>query len=201
MATRFWADSAEPKRKFRFILTVQKQGVPTIEKWLITKVTRPSFQVSGNPIKYLNHTFNFPGTVEWMDVSFTMVDAVSDNKTASTKDGSAIIMQMLNKSGYRIPGDGSKIISKESAIINMTIETIDSSGDVLDAWKLHNAWISQATFGDLDYSSDEIVSIDVTVKYDYATYTVNSSAFTRKDAAYKTLSPLAADARGVLDNL
>jgi hypothetical protein len=188
MTTRFWADGAEPKRKFRFLLSVSKQGVPTIEKWLITKVTRPSFQVSGNPIKYLNHTFNFPGTVEWQDVSFTLVDI--EEPSANLRDGSSTIMEMLSRSGYRVPGtEATKQLSKEDAIINLSISTIDSgkvpnkffpsntAPEIIDEWTLYNAWISQATFGDFDYTSDEAVSIDVTVKYDYAKYKAHGLTF------------------------
>lgn len=195
MTTRFWADGSEPKRKFRFLLSVSKQGVPTVEKWLITKVTRPSFQVSGNPIKYLNHTFNFPGTVEWQDVSFTIVDIAEPS--TQLRDGSSIIMEMLDKSGYRLPGvEAVKSLSKEDAIINLSISAIDAgkpsskfvpdsdnfqrvAPKIVDEWRLYNAWISQANFGEFDYTSDETISIDVTVKYDYAKYKAFGLTFPR----------------------
>ena len=51
---------------------------------------------------------------------------------------------------------------------NFLIHQIDSDGKILEEWELKNPWISSVTFGTLDYKSDELVSLDLTVKYDWA---------------------------------
>ena len=38
----------------------------------------------------------------------------------------------------------------------------------VEEWNLHNAFITSVKFGDLDYNSDDLVNIDLTIKYDYA---------------------------------
>lgn len=177
MANRFWANSnAEAKRKFRFLLTVQKSGLGsgdsnTIEKWLIQKVTRPSFQISEATHSYLNHTFYYPGRLTWQDVSFTLVDALYP-------DTCGLVMGMLEQSGYRLPASGdtnAQTISKDNSKITMKISSIDAKGDELDEWSLENAWILSSNFGEYDYTADDLMSIDVTVKYDYATYKILQS--------------------------
>ena len=41
----------------------------------------------------------------------------------------------------------------------------------IEEWQLKNAFITSVKFGDLDYNSDELINIDLTIKYDYATLT------------------------------
>jgi len=42
-------------------------------------------------------------------------------------------------------------------------------GSTLRTWTLVNSFIKSVNYGDLDYSSDDLVSIEITVAYDYAT--------------------------------
>ena len=195
---RFWANSnAEAKRKYRFLLSVIGSSGKGFEQWLITKVSRPSFQISEATHSYLNHTFYFPGRLTWQDVSFSVVDAVNPDSTA-------MLMGMLASSGYRLPSQASDpksqgTISKASAVINLYIEAIDADGDTIDTWVLHNAWISQANFGEFDYSADDLMSFDVTVKYDFATYDTDGDAAGPRRAAagkyFKNIASLGAEVK------
>jgi hypothetical protein len=47
---------------------------------------------------------------------------------------------------------------------------LDALGNEIDTWVLKNPWISQASLGEFDYTADDLMGIDVTVKYDFATY-------------------------------
>ncbi len=49
------------------------------------------------------------------------------------------------------------------------IEQMDGTGKTFRTWTLVNSFITSVNYGDLDYSSDELVSIEITVAYDYAT--------------------------------
>ena len=40
----------------------------------------------------------------------------------------------------------------------------------VEQWKLHNAFLKSVSFGDLAYDSEEIIQIDTTLVYDYASY-------------------------------
>ena len=41
-------------------------------------------------------------------------------------------------------------------------------GDKIEQWTLKGAFISQANFGDLDFSSNDTATIELTLTYDYA---------------------------------
>ena len=51
---------------------------------------------------------------------------------------------------------------------------LDQEGTTVDTWSLENAWISNANLGEYDYGSDDLMGVDITVKYDFAKY--NSKA-------------------------
>tara|TARA_Y100000034_G_C6907363_1_gene421532 strand:- start:2962 stop:3486 length:525 start_codon:yes stop_codon:yes gene_type:complete len=161
----FWSDRAlEPKRSYRWILRLG-----AVPEWIIKKVDKPSFTVSESPHKFLNYTFYYPGKVEWNTLSVTLVDPI-------TPDASFTMMQILEASGYKLPTNPNELetISKEkstTALGNVRIEQIGTAGEVIEAWELRNAWITQVNFGNLDYDSEELVNIELTLRYDYAEMT------------------------------
>jgi hypothetical protein len=171
MANNFWSNSAlEPKRAFRFLLQLSP-----IESYVITKVNRPSFEIGESEHKFINHTFYYPGRVTWNEVSFSLVDAVMPDSTG-------ILMKMLMASGYRFPTNSNvtRAISKAEAVSsvgNVMIHVLGSGDQVdpsnpeaekVETWTLKNPWIKNVSMGDLDYGSDDILSMDVTLRYDWA---------------------------------
>ena len=52
---------------------------------------------------------------------------------------------------------------------DLIIQQIKDDGKVLRTWTLVNSFVSSVNYGDLDYSSDDLVSIEIVVTYDYAT--------------------------------
>jgi len=41
-------------------------------------------------------------------------------------------------------------------------------GDKIEQWTLKGAFIQQANFGELDFTSNEVATIELTLAYDYA---------------------------------
>ena len=178
---KFWASSdATAKRAYIFVLTIGKNfsdtgsQVQNFEKWVVQKVTRPSFSISEATHSYLNHTFYFPGRLTWNEVSFSVVDAVNPDSTA-------LLMGMLASSGYRFPKNKSdkadlSTISKATSTIACTFSAIDAEGTEIDKWTLKNAWITSTDLGEFDYTSDDLMSITVNLRYDYAEYELMPAA-------------------------
>jgi len=175
-ANNFWANAAmEPKRAFKFILQLSP-----IESYLIKKVNRPSFDIGESEHKFINHTFYYPGRVTWNEITFSLVDAV-------LPDSTGILMKMLMASGYRFPTNANvtRSISKAeatAAVGNCMIRVIGSgniasdpdgtAAEDVERWSLKNPWVKSVSMGDLDYEDDGIISMDVTLRYDWATLTI-----------------------------
>ena len=172
----FWTDpSLEPKRGFKFTLSIAggaSSPAVAIPKFLIKKVSKPSFTISESEHKFLNHSFWYPGKVAWNEVAFTVVDVIGES------DGTAKLMQMFENAGYRAPenldaGGALQTISKKrsvAALGDVIIEQLNSEGETVDKWRLKNAWFKDVKFGDLDYDTEDMLNVEVSLRYDYAVY-------------------------------
>jgi len=181
-STNFGEDTTlkDPKRSFRF--TVEFTGIQDpmgngATLWYAKSVQKPSFSISTAEHKYLNHTFQYPGSVTWNETAITLVDPVNPDMTATLSD---IVVQ----SGYAPPTDATAeqmgTMSKAKAagaLGTVYITQIDSDGKPLETWTLWNAFITDLKFGDLSYGEDELTEMSVTLKYDWARVeTANASA-------------------------
>jgi hypothetical protein len=168
----FWTQGqTEPKRSFRF--KVQFTGIsttigaPTDIIWWAKTVTAPSFEVSEIEHNYLDNKFYYPGRVSWNEVSLTLVDPISVDAVNLTN-------KLLVASGYTVKGNEtvSQTMSKSQAISaglqNIIIEILEASGDVVETWTLNNPFIKSAKYGDLDYSNDELRTVEMSIRYDWA---------------------------------
>ena len=170
--TDFWqSPTIEPKRAFKFVLRVAGTETFGIKQFLVKKVTKPSFTVSESEHKYLNHSFYFPGKIQWNEVAFTIVD------TLGMADGTVAMVELFKQMGYSLPANPDAgpsalgTISKKSATAAMgqvEIVQIDSEGNEREVWTLNNAWFKDVKFGDLDYDSEDMLNVEVSLRYDNA---------------------------------
>ncbi len=170
-STNFGQDATlnDPKRNHRFI--VEFGGINATPggavAWYAKTAQKPSFAISENEHKYLNHTFYYPGGVTWNPVSITMVDPVDPDMSATFSD-------IITQGGYAPPTDQNSLgtISKAkatSALGAVTITQIDSDGNPIETWTLWNPFIEDIKYGEsLDYGNAELTEISISLRYDWA---------------------------------
>ena len=172
MSERFWSDpSVEPKRGFRWFFTLAGalDATDKIETYAVKTVKKPSYAVSEVPHQYVAHTFYYPGRVTWNTCDVTFIDPV-------VPDQSAVITNMFVKAGYSVPKNAQiamRSFSKQSfvaAVGSPVISQVDAEGQVIEEWTLHNSFFTSVDYGQLDYSSEELIINQVTLRYDYATF-------------------------------
>jgi hypothetical protein len=180
----FWSDVGidnitEPKRKYRWLAYIGG-----LAPWVCKKVTKPEFEVTETPHQYLNHEFYYPGRVKWSTVTVTLVDPQDPDMAQTFWNG-------LVNSGYHPPEDpgDTTTISKAGAVsqlgnkvrivmLGSTDLSVKTGGQqaagaigadhVIEEWQLYNPWVKKVSFGELDYSSDDMVEVTVEIRYDYA---------------------------------
>lgn len=167
----FWTESSlEPRRAFRFRFAttfgLELGETGRISNWWNAKtVTKPSYSVSSNEYQLINQKYKVPGVVTWEPITIAIADIGNTVKN---------LVDDLGRFGWNPEGelDGlSKIGAGElppGEIGKIRIEQLNGTGQVLETWRLEGAFISRVSFGTLDYSSDEIVEVQITVDYDYA---------------------------------
>ena len=169
----FWNEelARDPKRNFRFKIRIGGlQGQQTLV-WWAKKVGKPNFTVSEGKHSFLNHTYYWPGRVEWQPITMTLVDPVDITPNEGTVKR---LNNLFQESGYKplaaaneplITQSKSKTVSKLEYV---EIIQIDADGEPIETWKLHNAWIKKITYGELDYENDDLTQMEVEFRYDYA---------------------------------
>lgn len=158
----FWSrPDLEPLRKFRFQIQIGRSNNDVM--WWAKSVTQPSPDVSMGEYQLINHKIKYPGIVTWNDVDITMVDVGEKGKEFYKK---------LTESGYLFGEKGTDGMVKEQYKSQVfKIEKLDAHGEVKETWELINPFIKSVKYSDLDYSSDDLVEITLTVAYDSATLT------------------------------
>ena len=169
----FWNASGPnipaPKRNYRWLLFLG--GIP---QWICKKVTKPAVSLTEAEHTYLNHKFYYPGRVEWQTIDVTLVDPVSP-------DAVQTLDNIIINSGYNPPEDqnATKTITKSMAtdalgkvvIQQLGVEPANPGSNavkVVEEWQLYNAWVKDVKYGELDYTSDDLTEITLTLRYDYA---------------------------------
>jgi hypothetical protein len=164
----FWNTGLEPRRQNRWFINFG--GDLADLRYAVKKTDKPSAKVNEVTHKYLNHTFYYPGRVEWNPITITLASVTG---VAASK----LVHFVTVKSGYIFPTGinqaGLTTISKAKFGTNLGvgqfyIAQINSEGAVIEAWKLNNPFFTEVKMGDLDYSNDEIVEMSMTIQYDWA---------------------------------
>ena len=108
--------------------------------------------------------------------------------TRSPPDGNALLYDALTGMGYLRPDIqelaarreiAPQTPNKEGAVRTLgivEIEELSGAGATVGTWKLNNAFITGASFGDLTYDTEEILNIEIKMRYDWATYDVGPGA-------------------------
>ena len=189
----FWSQAkSEPRRAHRFLLNLPSLATDdnrlSYQQFLCRTVTKPSYTISETEHKFMGNTYYYPGAVTWNTVQANIVNAVDP-------DGNAILMSALYRSGYVDPkqaevffGGGSvdvpirksgpgtpNKVDALAALGEVLIRELDGEGRAIGKWELKNPFITNATFGDLDYSSEDLLNIEITFRYDYAVYYASSA--------------------------
>ena len=185
----FWNSAAsEPKRAHRFILEipglVSRENSFTYAKYLAKSVTKPAYTVSTATHKFLGNTYYYPGSVEWNECTIVIVNAINP-------DCNELLLRALAGMGYlrpdfqegiingdQLPGTVNKTDALEQ-LGDITIEEVDGEGGPCGTWALMNSFITNATFGDLNYDNDtELLNVTIQIRYDYAMYQPGLQAIT-----------------------
>lgn len=165
----FWSTAeVEPKRGFRFLIQIGDDVI-----WWAKQVNTPSFDVGEVEHSFLGNKYYFPGKVSWTEVSLTLVDPVSPDAVHKTNE-------YLIGSGYMIP-DGtvdagnaqaetiSKVKAIDTGLKSVLIQVLNADGDIIEKWTLNNPFIKSVKFGDLSYEDDALRTVELGIRYDWAT--------------------------------
>lgn len=166
-----------PKLKFRFRALFENFGVSNPKTELTKQVitfARPSVTMEPIEIPIYNSRIYLAGRPTWSTSAITLRDDAGGNV-------SRLVGEQLQKQ-Y----DFLEQASASSAIdykFQTVLEVLDGANGateptVLEAWRLEGCFLSEVNYQDMDYGSNEPVTIQMTLRYDNALQTTGGGVGT-----------------------
>jgi hypothetical protein len=110
-------------------------------------------------VEHLNETIYYPGKPEWKSIVLTLYDIYKPQNK---------IWEWIN-SYYDVENEKFKYsVGFKQPRAQLTL--YDGTGEEIETWFLDSVWCQDISFGDLDMGSSEVVTVDLTLRYDRATY-------------------------------
>jgi hypothetical protein len=151
----YWqnAYSWEPKKAHQFIMEID--GIPA---YLIHSSAKPSIENGEITLDHMNVQRYVKGKSKWNSISITLYDPIVPSAAQAVMDWVRLHHESATgRDGY------SSMYKKE-----ITLTQLSPLGEKIEEWILKGAFITSAKFGDLDWSSEEVVKISMDLRYDWA---------------------------------
>ena len=145
--------SATPVHKGRFILYVE--GIPA---FTIKATGMPSSTTQQLEIWHINLRKQVAGKTVWNNISFTIQDYI-------TPSGAQAAIEWLRMAHESITGrDGYPNMYKK----DLTLLVLGPTGDKIREWTIKGAFPVNINWGDFDWATDDLNTIEVEMAIDYA---------------------------------
>ena len=143
----------EPKMKNRYIMEIDG-----IQSYLIKTASRPSIQFESVKLDHINTYRKIQGKGEWQDIEITLYDPI-------VPSGAQQVMEWVRLSHESITGRrGYADFYKK----DIDFYLLGPVGDKIEQWTLKGAFIKSANFGGLDFESNDVADITLSLGFDYA---------------------------------
>jgi hypothetical protein len=143
----------EPKMKNRYVMEID-----TIPSYLVKAMNRPTVQFETISLDHINVKRKLQGKADWQDLTITLYDPIVPSAAQKVMDWIRLGHESITgRRGY------ADFYKKD-----ITFYLLGPVGDKIEQWTLKGAFIQQANFGELDFSSNEVATIELTLSYDYA---------------------------------
>jgi hypothetical protein len=162
-----------PKLKFRYRVTFDRFGVSNPKTEMTKQVmsfARPQVTFDPVEIPVYNSRVYIAGRPTWSAVTTTLRDDAGGNV-------SRLVGEQLQKQ-YDFMEQASASSGVDYKFVT-TIEMLDGANGtveptVLEAWQLYGCFLTDVNYNDLDYASNDPVTITMSIRYDNAIQTTGA---------------------------
>ena len=144
----------EPKKKNRFILRFPSSL--GINEWFVISTSRPKVTINEVEIPFLNTSTYVAGRFNWESIDVTFKDPIGPS-------ASQALMEWVRLHAESVTGRMGYAAGYKKDI---ELEMLDPTGVVVEKWILQGTFLTNVDFGSLEYSDDEIATIDATLRMD-----------------------------------
>lgn len=157
-----------PKLKYRFRVTMLGFGTDTGSVVELTKqvvsVARPNLTFEEITLPIYNSTIKLAGRHTWADIACSIRD------DASGEVGKLVGQQFQKQLDFLEQASAAAGIDYKFTTV---IEVLDGGNgavvpNILEQWQLYGCYLKGADYGELNYGTNEAVTINLTIAYDNA---------------------------------
>jgi len=151
----FWnnAYSWEPKKAHQFVMSID--GIPS---YLVKASGKPTISNGEITLDHINVQRYVKGKSVWSNLTVTLYDAI-------VPSGAQAVMEWIRLHHESATGrDGYSSFYKK----DVALRQLSPLGEVIEEWQLKGTFITESNFGDLDWSTEDAVTISLTLRYDWA---------------------------------
>jgi hypothetical protein len=141
----------------------------------LTQVNRPQVEFEEIALHRYNSIAFIAGKHSWQATSLTLEDDL-------TGLASAAVQSQLEKQQRLIGADGTNgqwlnaAPTASAYKFGLELQQLDGNETATEIWYLEGCWLVSADYGELDYTSGEAVTIQLSVRFDHARQQLNPSA-------------------------
>ena len=146
----------EPLRKNRWLIRFPSDL--GIQEWWLESAKRPSIQQKDVEIPFLNTSTWVVGRYTWDTIQVVLRDPIGPS-------ASQAVMEWVRLHSESVTGRQGYSAGYKR---DVEIEMLDPTGVVVSKWILKNTMCTNVDFGDLNYSQDDLATITMTLRFDFA---------------------------------
>ena len=146
----------EPLRKNRWLMRFPADL--GIQEWTLESAARPSIQQKEVEIPFMNTSTYVVGRYTWDTIQVSLRDPIGPSTSQAVMEW--VRLHSESPTGRQGYAAGYKR--------DVELEMLDPTGVVVQKWILKNTMCTNANFGDLNYSTDDLANIQITLRFDYA---------------------------------
>lgn len=164
------------KNKYRWLaFVVDSTGTITVSPHVVKLSSRPSLSIEET---FLNSSTSFipgkfiSGKSAWEEVTLTYFDI-------NTEDSTELFGYLAQVYDYSDALEISKTTLTVPSVLksDFVLELFNGYGVSTERWILKDAWPTSINFGELDYSSSEVATIELKLRYSEVKYETKESGY------------------------
>jgi len=149
---------SEPRRTYRWIFETL-DGMNQNALVYLKTCSRPNVTLEPIEMHHNQERAWFAGRTNWEAISMNWYDIEQDLDTSQSIYDWLEVTTQIPDANVSLPST-----YKKKGKLQMT----DHEGSAKETWELHNCWPTNVNWNELDYSTNDIVLISVSMRYDRA---------------------------------
>jgi len=153
------------KRKFRWLFYITNLSATGIRALPPLRSSRPKVDLQEMQARHLNEDVFYPAKPQWQPITLTLFDLkrsvhpvfdwLKNTYDPETGDWNPPLKQQAAAGGRTTP-----LIQSFA-----TLDLYDGCGNCVEKWVYEDVWPSGIDFGQLDMSTSDFVTVDITLRY------------------------------------